>query len=133
MRHLAHAGVDGSLGEGDVVDGEVDREPPVPRRRGEERVHVAEHGRVAPARLDHDVEPAAPRGADEERADELGGGAVAGEDGVLERGVARRVLERVERAEVLVGDGGDDVVQLAEEAVAERKACGEHRADSSIG
>ena len=99
---------------------------------GEELIDVVEHGDVPPGRVAHGVDARAPGLPQEEDAEELGQGAVPREDARLEVGVPLDTLrgrvspvvvvhllrgQGVEHREVLVAEGGDYVVQQAEEAV----------------
>ena len=85
----------------------------------EEVVDVVEHRDVAAAGLDHDVRPRPLGLLHQQRPPDLGDGAVAREDAVLQRGVQGDVvLDLVQFAELLVRHRRNDVVQLAEEAAA---------------
>mmetsp|Transcript_5214 Transcript_5214/g.9922 ORF Transcript_5214/g.9922 Transcript_5214/m.9922 type:complete len:320 (+) Transcript_5214:199-1158(+) len=111
-----HSGVHGLFGEGDVVDREVNHQLVI-ALVVEQVVDVVEGGDVPPAGFHHDVHPALLSLLAQQDAHHFREGAVALEDARLLPGVLRHVGQAVQLAEILVGDGGDHVVQLAEEAV----------------
>mmetsp|Transcript_42692 Transcript_42692/g.43261 ORF Transcript_42692/g.43261 Transcript_42692/m.43261 type:complete len:126 (-) Transcript_42692:199-576(-) len=84
---------------------------------GEEGIDVIEHGHILPTRFHQNVELQSLRFPDEDHPEQLGQGAVPGEDPILEDGVGAHVGQLIQTLEFVIDEDGHHVIQLAEEGI----------------